>query len=62
MRQYRKYKDVLIEDLRNDPEHAHLYLQVAFEEFEQDGDTEQLLVALRNVTEAQGGVPTLHYF
>lgn len=59
MRPYRKFKDVLIEDLRDDPEHAQAYLQVAFEEFEQYGDTEHLLVALRNVTEAQGGVPTL---
>lgn len=59
MRSYRKFKDVLIEDLRNDPEHAHAYLQVALEEFEEDGDTKHLLIALRNVTEAQGGVPSL---
>jgi len=59
MRTYRKYRDVLIDDLRNDPEHAHAYLQVALEEFEEDGDTRQLMVALRNVAEAQGGVPAL---
>ena len=59
MTTYRKFKDVLIEDLRNDPEHAYAYLQVALEEFEEDGDTEHLLIALRNVTEAKGGVPAL---
>lgn len=59
MRTYRKFKDVLIEDLRGDPEYAQAYLQVAFEEFGQEGDTEHLMVALRNITEAQGGVPAL---
>lgn len=59
MRTYRKFKDALIDDLRNDPEHAHAYLQVALEAFEEDGDTQHLLIALRNVTEAQGGVPSL---
>ena len=59
MRQYRKFKDVLIEDLKNDLEYRHTYLQVALEEFQEDGDTQHLLLALRNVTEAQGGVPSL---
>ena len=35
------------------------YLQVALEEFDQDGDTEHLMLALRNVAEARGGVPEL---
>lgn len=59
MRKYRKFQDVLIDDLRSDPEQAYSYLQVALEEFGQDGDTEHLMVALRNVTEARGGVPEL---
>jgi probable addiction module antidote protein len=59
MRQYRKFRDLVIEDLKNDPEYAQAYLQVALEEFEQDGDSEHLMVALRNVAEAQGGVPEL---
>lgn len=59
MRKYRKFQDVLIDDLRSDPEQAYAYLQVALEEFGQDGDTEHLMVALRNVTEARGGVPEL---
>lgn len=59
MRTYRKFQDVLIDDLRADPKQAHAYLQVALEEFDQDGDTEHLMLALRNVTEARGGVPEL---
>jgi probable addiction module antidote protein len=59
MRQYRKFRDVVIEDLKDDPAYAQAYLQVALEEFEQDGNSEHLMVALRNVAEAQGGVPEL---
>jgi probable addiction module antidote protein len=59
MRRYRKFRDVIIEDLKNDPAYAKAYLQVALEEFEQDGDSEHLMIALRNVAEAQGGVPEL---
>jgi probable addiction module antidote protein len=59
MRQYRKFRDVVIEDLKHDPAYAQAYLQVALEEFEQDGNSEHLMVALRNVAEAQGGVPEL---
>lgn len=59
MRRYRKFQDALISDLRDDPAQAYAYLQVALEEFDQDGDTEHLMLALRNVAEAQGGVPEL---
>lgn len=59
MRKYRKFQDVLIDDLRSDPEQAYAYLQVALEEFGEDGNTEHFMVALRNVAEARGGVPEL---
>lgn len=59
MRKYRKFQDALIDDLRDDPEQAYAYLQVALEEFDQDGDTKHLMLALRNVAEARGGVPEL---
>lgn len=59
MRTYRKFNDDLIDELRADPEYAQAYLQVAFEEYEQDGDMEMLLLSLRRVAEAQGGVPEL---
>ena len=47
----KKYHDSLIEALQN-PEEAAEYLNAALEE----GDTEMLLVALRNVAEAHGGM------
>jgi len=59
MATYRKFRDVVIERFKENPEEAHAYLQVALEEFEEDGDTEHLLLALRTVAEAQGGVPEL---
>jgi len=59
MRKYRKFQDALIDDLRSDPEQTYAYLQVALEEFDQDGDTEHLMLALRTVAEARGGVPEL---
>ena len=50
----KKYHDSLIKALK-DPEEAAEYLNAAIEE----GDTEMLLVALRNVVEANGGMSKL---
>jgi len=47
---------VLIDGLRNDPEQAYTYSQVALKGFDQDSDTEHLMLALWNVAEARGGV------
>ncbi len=52
------YHDDLIQSLQ-EPKEAYAYLQVAIEEYQQDGDAEFLLVALRNVAEAQGGLTEL---
>ena len=58
MKPSKSYHDSLIEALK-DPVEAQVYLEVAIEEFETDGDKEHFLVALRNVTEAQGGIGAL---
>ena len=58
MKPSKPYHSTLIDALKN-PEEARAYLEVAIEEFEADGDKEHFLVALRNVTEAQGGVGAL---
>jgi len=58
MIQYRDFRDYHIEKLR-DPEDARIFLSVIFEEYEEDGDTEAFLLALRDVTEAQGGLVKL---
>jgi len=52
------YHDELIESLKN-PKEADLYLRVAMDEYQEDGDTDALLVALRNITEARGGMGQL---
>ena len=57
-RQFRKYEDSLRERLA-DSEYARVFLDVALEEYEQDGDTEAFLLALRDVAEAQGGITKL---
>lgn len=54
MKKSKAYQPELIESLRN-PQEAEEYLNVALEE----DDPELFLLALRNVTEAQGGVARL---
>ncbi|MGE3978672.1 MAG: addiction module antidote protein, partial [Nitrospira sp.] len=54
MKKSKAYQPEIIESLRN-PQEAEEYLNVALEE----DDPELFLLALRNVTEAQGGVARL---
>ena len=56
MHNYRKFKDYHIEQLR-DPEDAQIYLSVALEDYEKDGDIEAFLIAIRDVVEAQKSRP-----
>ena len=58
MRNYRRFKDLHIEQLR-DPQDAKLYLSVALEDYEEDEDIEAFLLAVRDVVEAQGGISKL---
>lgn len=52
------FQDVLLQNLK-DPAEAEAYLDVAFAEFQEDGDMAFFLQALRNVAEAQGGISAL---
>lgn len=54
----RPYKDFVKEYLQ-DPEEARGYLEIAIEEYEQDGDKDAFLLALRDVVDAQGGIGRL---
>lgn len=54
MREMRKYRDYLIEKL-SDHEESIAYLQTSLEEYQKDGNTSALLLALRSLAEAQGG-------
>ena len=55
MRNYRNFKDYHIEQLR-DPENAKIYLSVALEDYEKDGDIEAFSLAMRDIAEAQDGM------
>jgi DNA-binding phage protein len=52
------YKEDVLERLQ-DPEFARIYLETAFEFYQEDGDTDALLLAMRDVAEAQGGIGKL---
>ena len=58
MREMRKYRYYLIERL-SDPEKAIVHIQVAMEEYQNDGDTFMFLKALQSVLEAQGDLSEL---
>ena len=58
MRNYRKFKDYHIEQLR-DPDDARIYLSVALEDYEKDEDIDAFLLAVRDIAEAQGGISQL---
>ena len=58
MRNYRKFKDYHIEQLR-DPDDARIYLSVALEDYEKDEDIDAFLLAVRDIAEAQGGISKL---
>lgn len=52
------YHDDLIASLKK-PRAANVYLCIAMEEYHEDGDVVALLVALRNIAEAKGGIGQL---
>ena len=52
------FHDLLLDSLKN-AKKASAYLQVALDEYQEDGDVEAFLMALRNVAEAQGGLGLL---
>lgn len=52
------YYDELIRSLR-DPLEAAAYLQASYDEYQEDGNSEAFLLALRNIAKAQGGITKL---
>ena len=56
MRKYRKWRDIVIEQLAANWDEALDYIQFAIEEYQVDGDTEVFLLALYTFVESQGGV------
>ncbi|RKU23783.1 transcriptional regulator, partial [Candidatus Poribacteria bacterium] len=56
MREYRTWQEILLERLAADKKRAIGYLDVALEEYQEDGDTPFFLLGLQNVIEARSGV------
>ena len=52
------FKENLVKALQ-DPEEAQAFLEAAFLAYEEDGNTDALLLAMRDVAEAQGGIGKL---
>ena len=58
MGQFRTWHEILMERL-SDPEDVISYLEVSLEEYLDDGDKAFFLKGIRNVIEAQGGIPSV---
>lgn len=52
------FKENLLKALK-DPDEAQAYLEAALESYEADGNTEALLLAMRDVAQAQGSIAKL---
>ena len=53
-----RFKDYLLKDLA-EPEFAKGYLEAALQDFDKDGNIELLLLSMKDIAEAQGGIETL---
>ena len=56
MTEYQTWHEYLIQRLAADREKRVSYLDVALEEYQEDGDTPFFLMGLQNVIEARGGI------
>ncbi len=59
MRKYRKWREIVIEQLAIDWDAAFDYIQLAMEEYQIDRDTPVFLLAFRTFVESQGGIAEL---
>ena len=55
----RRYDEWLVGRLKAHPDEAHAYLETAVEEYETDGDLPTLLLVVRDLINAQGGIDPL---
>ena len=59
MRKHRKWREIVIEQLSNDWNAAVDYMQLAIEDYQDDGDTAVFLLALHTFVKSQGGISEL---
>jgi probable addiction module antidote protein len=53
-REYRSLDEIIVEELKNDPKLADLYLKGAINEYSENKNKEELLLSLRYIAEARG--------
>ena len=53
------WREYMVQRLASDPSHVKGYLQAIMEEYQTFGDQRVILLALRTVAEAEGGIPVL---
>ena len=58
-RQYREFDEFVIGELSKDSQRAKSYLETALKQYNQDNDEAVLLIALKQVAQAQGGFSEL---
>lgn len=58
MRDYPLFEDFLVEQLK-DRESAQMYLDIALEDYDEDGNAADFLLALRRIVQARGGMTKL---
>ncbi len=58
MPKYRKFETYLVESLKN-PKEAKAFLDASIRDYEEDHDTEALMLALRYLAEARGGIAVI---
>lgn len=56
---YKNYDDWVVDILKKDKKRVDKFLKTALEEFDKDADTATLLIALRHVAQAKGGIAEL---
>lgn len=57
-RKHLSWDDHMASELK-DPEYARMYLDTALDEYQKDHELPMLLIAMRHLTDAQGGVAQL---
>jgi len=58
-RDFQNWDDYMKDYLSKSPENIVGYLETALEEYEEDGDTRALMIAIQRVAEIQGGITEL---
>jgi len=56
---YKNYDDWVIDVLKKDKKRVDHFLKTALAEFDKDGDVATLMIALRHIAQAKGGIASL---